>query len=153
MGLFGTTGLCLPDHHRAAVLHLCYDGNTFGFSLLDAGSILSLCFINKHCSAGLSFPCGAVQRAFASLMALVVSDSFWQRAISKSESCFLQQALREDLVASRHLKALPASSWSWTTSPGRTLAPSPKVPTSIETSSRVGLSSSASSGMLTCGDT
>ena len=93
------------------------------------------------------------QRVLASLMASVVSDSFWQRAILKSETCFLQWALREDLVTNRHLKALPTSSWSWITSPGRTLAPSPKVLTGREISLRVRSSGSASSGMLACGDT
>ena len=58
MGLFGTAGLCLPDSHRAAVLHLCYGGGTVGFSLLDAGGMLSFCLANKLCSVGLSFPDG-----------------------------------------------------------------------------------------------
>ena len=38
-GLFGTVGLCLPDSCRAAVVHLCYDGGTVGFGLLDAGGM------------------------------------------------------------------------------------------------------------------
>ena len=58
LGLFGTAGFCLPNRHRTAVLHLCYDGGTVGFDLLDAGGILSFWFANKHCLAGLSFPGG-----------------------------------------------------------------------------------------------
>ena len=40
------------------------------------------------------------QRVLGSLMVSMVSDSFWWRAISKYETCFLQQASREGLVAS-----------------------------------------------------
>ena len=153
MGLFGAAGLCLPDCSRAAVLYLCYDGSTVGLGLLDAGGVLSFCFTNKHDPVGLSFLVVWAQRVLASLMASVVSDSFWQRAISKSKTCFLQWASREDLVTNRHPNALSASFWSWTTSPERTPVSSPEVLTGREISSRVGSSGSASSGMLTCRDT
>ena len=72
------------------------------------------------------------QRVLASLMASVISNLFWWRAILKSETYFLWWVLREDLVASSCPKALPTSSWSWTISPGRMLAPSPKVLTGGE---------------------
>ena len=69
-------GLHLPDSHRAAVLHLCYDGSTVGFGLLDAGGVLSFCLANKHHSVGLSFPDGTGAKSPDSLMASVVSDLF-----------------------------------------------------------------------------
>ena len=89
----------------------------------------SLMSITRWASAPLMVQ---AQRAFASLMASVVSNSFWQRAISKSETSFLQQAWREDLVAYGHPNGLLASSWSWITSPGRALAPGPRVSTRRE---------------------
>ena len=57
-----------------------------------------------------------VQRAFASLTASVVSDSIWQRAMPKLETCLLCLASREDLVTNRSPRALLASSWRWATS-------------------------------------
>ena len=91
------------------------------------------------------------QRVLASLMASVISDSFWQRAISKSETCFLQWSLRQDLVASSHPKAYPplleVESHLW-----GVLVLNPKVSTGREISSRVRSSGSASSGTLTCRD-
>ena len=80
------------------------------------------------------------QRVLASLMASVVSDLFWWRAISKSETCSLWQASREDLVASSHPKALPALLVVESHPQGRCWHP---VLTGREISSRVRSSDSA----------
>ena len=93
------------------------------------------------------------QRAFDSLMASVVSDSFWQRVIPKSETCFLWWVSIEDLVANKCPRALLASSWSQVTSKEVASLLGPGILTGGEgeawISSRVGYSSSASFGRLT----
>ena len=58
VGLFGTMGLCLPDSHRAAALHLCNCGGTVGFGLSDTSGMLSFCFTNESHLMGLGFPDG-----------------------------------------------------------------------------------------------
>ena len=93
------------------------------------------------------------QRVFTSLMALVISDSFWQRAIPKSETCFPQGVLIEDLVANKHPRSRLASSLSQVTSKEGAPPLGPGVSTGREgeawISSRVGSSISRSSGTLT----
>ena len=93
------------------------------------------------------------QRAFAALMALVISDSLWQRAIPKSVTSFLWWVSMVDLLTTRHPRALLASSLSWITSKEGASLLGPGVLTGWEgealISSRVGLSISTSSGMLT----
>ena len=92
------------------------------------------------------------QGAFSSLMALVISDSLLQRAIPKSETCFLWWVSIEDLVTNKYPQTLLASSWSCVTSKEEVSLLGPEVLAGGEgeawVSSRVGSSMSASSGML-----
>ena len=62
-----------------------------------------------------------MQQALTSLMALAVWASFWQKAVSKSNICFLWQASMAALVVSRCLIALFISSCSWSTSSEKVL--------------------------------
>ena len=93
------------------------------------------------------------QRVFTSLMASAVSDSIWWRTMPKLETCFLHLASREDLVNIKWPRNLLASSWSWATSMEGAPPLGPEVSTKGEEetciSANVGLSISASSGVLT----
>ena len=99
-------------------------------------------------------------------MALVVWASFWWKAVSKSDTCFLQQASMDALVVSRHPMALSISSCSWSTSSERVLRSIPgwvlgcwvagTLVTLGVSDARVEegewLSWMASSGLATCGN-
>ena len=67
-----------------------------------------------------------MQQALVSLIVLVATSWFWQRATWKSETCFLQQASKDDLVISKHSMVMFISSYNEITSLGRMLAPAPR---------------------------
>ena len=151
VGLFGATGVYLPDHCGAAVLHLCYDGSTVGFGLLDAGDVLSFCFTNKHCSVGLSFPGGSGAESLGLFNGLSDFQLILMEGHLKVQDLLPPAGIKggssHQFVPRPYPPLLEVQLHPW-----GMLAPSPKVLTGREISSRVRSSGSASSGTLSCGD-